>query len=743
MGPIPIPEKGLALQGASPSLSADTALDAGTQSQVMRLDLASGVLEDIMRASKMGKDIHMSFGKNVTLHYGNRSQQLLSMAQPTQSELYHYTPNKEDELRFAGLFTHKLAQKKVQENTAGVDAAMEALKSKMADHQQNKNNKKIKVLSETPTASPRMKTNHVKPKPSAFFAGLSKQRAPASRSVPTSPAVDPARRPLATHPSSANTTAGDHTSKKEKMEAVKFPLLHLVAIRPMSLKFLANKIACSQEECKELLEKLGKPFRLDTTKWDLTDRAFKELSVWDFRYDLDDDRELAIERAVSAFDRLRLSREDREWQMLLPTEERGKGKILSRLQVHQGPMQKSVTPRIHVQETADDEVNDDEPAHTEGNEKQRLAPTDAAVPSARTQSSDQIKKKRVSEQEAQSKRLLSSGPKKAAAAAAAKAKETKAKDMAKRKVTKKEGAVQSNVKSAEFVHDSDEEEEEAKVAATSGPRSTASKETSDATLKTLPGTKPETAAADSSKGLPGAEKTQKGTKASSHSVGQISNSSYRSPSTASTPTSKHRLSDASQTSSSGPKLARQRTTSSPHKPSPLGSSPPTNASDFDNDSQPQLTSNSSTSSTPLNAQSRNPGTGLKPRPEASKRLPNPPEKSSQPLLKRKADEALSGSSRVDNPSLTNGDTGPAAKRVKTSVPTPPATESSSSESSPVSDNVLGQARRFKNYYERYQQMYREVSTQANAAPEKVEQLMKMHERLQSMKDDINRAVVYK
>lgn len=64
------------------------------------------------------------------------------MAQPTQSELYNYTPNKEDELRFAGLFTHKLAQKKVQENTAGVDAAMEALKSKMADHQQNKNNKK-------------------------------------------------------------------------------------------------------------------------------------------------------------------------------------------------------------------------------------------------------------------------------------------------------------------------------------------------------------------------------------------------------------------------------------------------------------------------------------------------------------------------------------------------------------------------------------------------------------------------
>ncbi|KAI4104706.1 MAG: hypothetical protein LQ339_003784 [Xanthoria mediterranea] len=738
MAPIPIPEEGLVLQGASPSPSADAAV--GTQSQVMRLDLASGVLEDIMRASKMGKDVHMSFGKNVTLHYGTRSQQLLSIAQPTPSELYNYTPDEEDELRFAGLFTHKLAQKKVQENTAVVDAAMETLKSKMADHQQNKNNKKIKVLSATPTASPRIITNYVKPKPTSFFAQIPKRKPPVVRSVPTSPAVGPAH-PVAAYPSSAN-TPGEYTSTKEKMEALKIPLLHLVAIRPMSLKFLANKIACSQEECKKVLEKFGKPFRLDTTKWDLTDKAFKELSVWDFKYDLDDDRELAIERAVSAFDRLRLSREDREWQMLLPTEERDKGKILSRLQVHQGPMQKSATPRIHVQETADDEGNDNGPAQSEGHEKQHLAPTDAAAPSARTQSSDQPKKKRISEQEAQAKRLLSSGPKKAAAAAAAKAKDVKSKDMTKRKVTKKEGSVQANVKSAEFVHDSDEDEEEAKVPATSELRSAANKKPSGATPKALPGTKPQAAAADSGKRLPGTDKPHKGTKGSNESIVQMVNS-VRSPSTAGTPTSKQRLSDVSQTSSSGPRVARQRTTSSPHKPSPLGSSPPTNASDFDNDSQPHITSNSSTSSTPLNAQSRNQGTGLKTRPEASKRLPDPGEKSSQASLKRKADESVSGSSSVDNRPLTNGPTASAAKRVKTSVPTPPATESGSSESSPVSDNVLDQAQRFKSFYERYQKMYREVSTEANAAPEKVERLMKMHERVQSMKDHIGRAVVYK
>ncbi|KAL9001031.1 MAG: hypothetical protein Q9169_000515 [Polycauliona sp. 2 TL-2023] len=740
MVPIPIPEEGLVLQAAS-------AASTEPPSQVLRLDLASGVLEDIMRASKTGKDVHMSFGKNVTLHYGNRSQQLLSIAQPTQSELYKYTPDQQDELRFAGLITHKLAQKKVQETIASTDAAMEALISTMADHQQNKNNKKIKVLSDTPTASPRVKTNYVKGKPTTFFTAIPKRQAPV-RSIPTSPAVIPAHRPPATHPSSPRVASQPtSTNTSNKMDALKIPLLHLVAIRPMSLKFLAKKVSCSQEECKQVLEKLGKPFRLDPEKWDLTDKAFKELSVWDFKYELDEDRQLAIDHAISAFDRLRLSREDRVWQMLLPPEDRSKGKVLSKLQVHQGPMQtqKSVTPRIHVQET-EDPVNDN-PAPSEGAEKDHLTPGHAGTPT------EQTKKKRLSEQEAQSKRLLSSGPKKAAAAAATKAKESREKDMTKKKVARKEGAAQANVKSAEFVHDSDEEEEAAaaeEAKSKLAPRPSAAPKTSDipskrspaptaapktadvnAKIRTSPGTKPQVAATASNKGLNECGRTKTSTKTSNDSIGQTNNRD-RSSSTVGAATSNHRSSDASQTSSSGPKLARQRTTSSPHKPSPLGSSPPTNASDFDNDSQLQTTSNSSTSSTPMDAQIRN--AGLKPRPEASKRILHSPERSLQPSTKRKAD---------DNPSLTNGHTAPAVKRIKTSVPTPPATETSSSESSPVSDRVLDQAQRFKGLYDKYQRFYQELAAQANPAPEKMDKLMRMHERVQLMKEEISRAVVYK
>lgn len=65
MIPIRIPENGINLQGAPCSRSDGDIAGDDAQPQVMRLDLAGGVLEDIMKASRMGKDIHMSFGKSV------------------------------------------------------------------------------------------------------------------------------------------------------------------------------------------------------------------------------------------------------------------------------------------------------------------------------------------------------------------------------------------------------------------------------------------------------------------------------------------------------------------------------------------------------------------------------------------------------------------------------------------------------------------------------------------------------
>lgn len=66
MAQLTIPEGGLVLAGAPSSNNANGS-SAGTKPpQAMRLDLADGVLEEILRASRNGgKGVHMSFGKTV------------------------------------------------------------------------------------------------------------------------------------------------------------------------------------------------------------------------------------------------------------------------------------------------------------------------------------------------------------------------------------------------------------------------------------------------------------------------------------------------------------------------------------------------------------------------------------------------------------------------------------------------------------------------------------------------------
>ncbi len=517
-------------------------------------------------------------------------------------------------------------------------------------------------------------------------------------------------------------------------------------MRPVSEKFLAQKIACSQEECREVLEKVGKQARLDTSKWDLSDRSFKELDVWKFNYPCQDDRQLAIDKTVSAFDRMRLSREDKLWQMLLPKEERGKGKVLSNLNLHQGPIQRSGTPRINVQAT-DDAGNG---GHMTGNDsdggKDRLAPSDAE-PMARSKSQDQIKKTKISEKEKLSKRLLSKNPKKPTPAPRPKAKETKEVKETKetnsgvKKAGKKAGAgASSTIKSTEFVHDSDEDEDMEGVAtlhAKSMPKA------DDKPMKPLP--KPTSSRKPDipEKSKPVELKDIKVQKKTTTPPAKASEKKTL-PSSSSSSGSKHRFSDSSQSSVPMTKsLPRQRTTSSPHKPSPLGSSPPTNASDLDNGSGSMHAS--STSSTPLISQVRHRNATPTAGAGAARPGQGTPQNTSERSLKRKHDDV---DSEIHNHAIpqTNGHTNGltngyvnSTKRAKASPISPPTSESSrSSISPPIHRETLKKAEHFKTCYARYQKLYQEVSAWPDAPKEKIESVMRMHERLVAMKAEFER-----
>ena len=560
-----------------------------------------------------------------------------------------------------------------------------------------------------------------------------------------------------------------------KPQALRQPLVHLLAARPASQKLLVRHLNCKDAEIEEVLHKIGKPFRLDQSKWDLQDKAFKELDVWDFNYPNQEDRELAIGRAISAFDRMRLSTQEKLWDMLIPKEERGKGKILSHLNLHKGPIQPATTPKIHIQQTSNESKKEDPVHGDENDQKERLAPN--AEPMSRARSHGPIKKTKISEKEAQSKRLLSKGPKKVAPAS---------KEKATHPAVKKGGPTNAKKatapKSSEFVNESDEEDglddasalhtqslpskkaekssktpkepvsaqPAGKTTSSKGPKhAVSSQPTASATTIKKNSSKPATPSNGMAtpKPKPTVKKTING-KDARDQESKIANRNPTipakvqdktpnptTPSSTSTPAPKHRLSDSSQGSTAMKKtLSRQRTTSSPHKPSPLGSSPPTNASDLDNPEQ------SSTSSTPLISQmSKINGTqyGISPR------VNGHAHNASSHSLKRKACDLDSDIHNHGIP-MTNGNLNgytngkvTSGKRHKASDITPPTTDS---DDEPLA-LALKKAQSFKKYYASYEKQYREVSQIENPPQEKLDELMRMHNRLAELKEQIRKGLV--
>lgn len=585
---------------------------------------------------------------------------------------------------------------------------------------------RIKVVKDTANLPPpiqQKKTDLAKSKPSALFALQDKRNAlnsrkPMTQSMPTSPALGTNRPPNSgLGPTSA---PAFQDPKTRKMQALREALIHLLAVRPVSEKFIAQKLACTEQECCEVLNKVGKRARLDPMKWDLSDRAFKELDPWKFNYERQEDRALAVDRAVSAFDRMRLSTQDKVWQMLLPKADRGKNKVLSKLKLHSGPLQVN-TPKIHVQST--DDLAKDNLAN-DSDRKDRLAPSDAE-PMVRSKSNDQIRKKRVSDREAQAKRLLSKNPKKALNSVKPKG--------AVKKGTKKASA-NPNVKSTEFVHDSDEDASMADAVAPTAPpaqgntkqNANKTRDKAESSMTDIQASKDETC--DTKVEAKGGTQAEKSTPINQHATNSSNFGSHR------------RLSESSPSSSGRPKtISRQRTASSSIKPSPLGSSPPTNASDFDNDNMISHASTSSNSSTPLLAQSGRLLGISKAISSAAEVQPEMSPNASKHKLKRKADE-LDSDTHKDVVPLTNGHMSP-NKRSEPSVLSPPATDGS--DSSTALDNhrfTLERAQRFKKYYMKYERLYHEISTTSEPSAEKVEQVKAMHQRLIELKNQISRAV---
>jgi RNA polymerase II elongation factor ELL len=551
------------------------------------------------------------------------------------------------------------------------------------------------------------------------------------RSLPSSPSLagmtpTPASRP---------------TAHQLRQQALKSSLIHLLAVRAVSESYITKTLNCEHNDIERLLEKYGRPSRLDVKKFDLSDRGYKELDVWGFGYKEASDRQAAIDRAIAAFDRQRISVRESVWQMLLPNKERNKGKILSKLNLHTGPMERAKTPQIHVQSSGEGRTNgktspsDERPG--------RLAPSSAAGP--RSSSQEPPNKAKVSDKEAQAKRLLSKSKKPNSTGPEASRKPepkpaaSTASTAPKKAPAKPSITSNSKFKSAEFVVSSDEETEV------------------EDTPITLAKPAPRPAAKTTSKPKDSAKPAPKVNQGNgSAKSGTVAPKNGTTKATASASSNKLKAPDAESKSNLGvSSLPRKRALSSPHKPSRLGSSPPTNASDFENEAALKSKSSSSSNS-PLINQRREvrkaPGHAPTSKPAATS------SSSSDRPVKRKSEAISSDRSaaprerereREREPQRGSSTQPPPAKRRLTASPQPAMAPRSTTPSEaatpahtprPLSSNDLQSARRFKEMQLRYAMQLKELRADSNPSADRVERLRRMYSKLSEHKRNLSKLV---
>ncbi|KAH8697730.1 hypothetical protein BGW36DRAFT_296437 [Talaromyces proteolyticus] len=701
-----VPEAGLSLWRGD--LPGNASPDPHSKpNQIMRLNLAQNTLDELVDALRKDQKARLRLGKHQTLYYGSKSQHFHSSIEHQRSELYRTNASDRGNLYFSGLLSHSLEVQKAKEATSATDEALANLEQSLSAFERGKESKKTQLVNLKPDG----RRSHGRALLSK--TDLEKERFFNNRSIPNSPSFGAARSPASIPAVTPTSAPPSHNKRKVRIDALKVPFMHLLAVTPVSVKYLAQTTRSSQEDCLELARKYGVENRIDPSKFNLKDRYYKELDIWNFPYPNEADRSSAIESAISAFDRQRISPSDKLWQMLNSKEEKARGVCKSRLKLQTGPQPPQI--KVHASEEAGKEALKE--GYNTGNETDRtngrLTPTTPA-PTKTMQS----KKK----------------------SAPAKSKNTTLAGRVTKKTDKKAPAKsEGKFKSAEFVHDSDEDIDMAEAAPLASPPTPPAKKPTTSTETTK--------VAESSKTTE-ASKTTEGSKATAKAKPDAKIAAAKASTTTRSPVVKPQVTmeprprsiktvpvTSNNTSSktlSGPRSTKP---TSPVKPSPLASSPPTNASDFGNSTH-NSGQTSSSSSSPLMAQiSKQPKTKPAPiaKPKDSVRSNGTAKPSSDRAntLKRKTLPEQTPAGRMNGHS----------DDIKRRRPMSPAGTSSGSASPPLNRDQLRQQLRqksmdFKKLYSKYRSLHDSVANQMDPTPSDLSRLKQMHARVQRTKKEI-------
>ncbi|KAH6634264.1 hypothetical protein B0J18DRAFT_13642 [Chaetomium sp. MPI-SDFR-AT-0129] len=536
------------------------------------------------------------------------------------------------------------------------------------------------------------------------------------RSLPPSPALSGIGSP-------SLAASGQTTQDKAKQQ--RFPLMHELAVQDLSRDgLLARWNEGTEEEFNTVLDKVAS-FDEELQTWVLRKNCWKDLDIFEYKYSSEDRRQKAISNAIKWFDRNRVSASDPLWQKLLPKRDRGKGICLSNLQVTlaKGPVVTAPKQRAETASASGGDSEKDESGVP-------VAKGKGGEAMSRSNSQTSTGKKKLSASEAQAKRLLSTTKKKALPAPGSKA---ASKTSAPKPTAKAAPAKGGRVLSKEFVSDSSSSDDEvplstsmgkSKAAGVSAPKPPQRVENPKPAEKPKREVKEVTAAKPKptpAARIPPRERKTEKDKDTIHDqvIAKPIRPQPKRPrdaedddsSSSGTPLSKRvkppakplpasvnsakarTASDASQ--NRGVSAAKAKNTS-PTKSSPLALSPPTNASEVEQD-----------------------------------RVARPRERDRERERRREV-AVRSSSSTTDSSSIGLG--------IARKRPPVESLSGSKPKRQRPSQETVELAAKFRQFYGRYLQLHRDVASHDNPDPDQVTDLLDMHQQLSRMKTEIYAAV---
>ncbi|KAF7541270.1 hypothetical protein G7054_g776 [Neopestalotiopsis clavispora] len=697
MSPMTVPDGGLHLESSEPSDSLPM--------QAFGVTLNDSLIEDLINCVQKGSQIELFLGSTPTLHYGEYEEPLKPSAELLDSDLYLTN------LSESKTTAHRIAL-----------PTMSILKRPPPG------SSKPHIRVEKAPVAKGGKGSRTKALQGKSAMSMALSGSSTTRSLPTSPALTGVASPMHENPAFAA-----QQQQLEKNKEQRSVVVHELAVGDQSYDYLETKWTGAEADLKSTLgkvaDKIGDKYSMKKIYW-------KELDVWNYKYEPSENRQKAIENAKRQYDKQRLETTHEAWERLLEEKDRGKGIILSKLQAQIAKGNMTPAFKSSKAEETNNKTSSDEGAKSKAGGEAMARSNSQPVGS---------KSKKVSERETLTKSLLSNKPttkkpttttKKAAPAS----KPSKAAEKGGKKFL-----------SEEFVEDSSSEDEAplantttaskpkpmekpvekkpervverpkekpqpppAKIKERSPPPVTKAKERSPAPA---PAPKPKPA-----KSVIRAPRPTTTSKASTANTGSKrprdeddSSSSSGAPlmkrmkpkeapaKPLSSTTLKHRPSDASQNSRATPVNASYKSkNTSPVKSSPLASSPPTNASDIDDNSQ--------------SSQSQH--------------------------HDRDRHQASAPASRVNGRSTTNGNTpnGVSAAKKRPAVSQPVSSQPAPALKKRVTKDVLDKAHKFDKFYERYQTLHNQLVLLANPPKDQVSDLLDMRDRLVTLKAEIRREV---